>query len=301
VRWFFPQYNGDFRIISVDNSHYREQADDSACVLEIVDPTAHEALLLENFLADARKKKWTPVSKIVLDEVDGKRRQEILLSTSIASAGKLLYTRIRPADRTITAVTSTGGEVRVYETADLAQIDEALSPDAIIPAKDEEPEAPKEEPAAVSVKRPTPSCPQCIPGATSRASEVLQAFLTPLEHELWAQERFIIVEGGLSGHRYMLAHRHSRYAQKVGRICFDLDDDTVVHFHDNSVPPEEEVLAAKLILQHREPWLRNEATLFHGRATHVYKNPFGGVSDGVEEAGQTLGIGLAIKTLLDRT
>ena len=34
----------------------------------------------------------------------------------------------------------------------------------------------------------------------------------------------------------------------------------MLHFHDNSVPPEEEVLAAKLILEHREPWLRNEAT-----------------------------------------
>jgi hypothetical protein len=296
MKWFFPQYNGDFRIIAVDNSSYREQADDSACVLEIVDPTAHETTLLESFLADARGKEWTPVSKIVLDEIDGKRRQEILLSTSVASAGKLLYTRIRPADRTITAVTSTGGEIRVYETADLAQIDEALTPDAIIPAKD--PETP-EEPAAVSVKRPTPSCPQCVPGAIDRASEVLQAFLTPLEHELWARERFIVVEGGLSGHRYMLAHRHSRYAQKVGRICFDLDDDTVVHFHDNSVPPEEEILAAKLILQHREPWLRNEATLFHAfHAANVYKNPFGDFMDGTVEAGQTQAIGHVIKRLL---
>lgn len=298
MRWFFPQYNGDFRIVAVDNSSYREQADDSACVLEIVDPTSHETTLLEAFLADARANKWTPVSKIVLDEIDGKRRQEILLSTSVASAGKLLYTRIRPADRTITAVTSTDGEVRVYETADLTKIDEVLSPDAIIPAKTEE-SAPKEEPAAVSVKRPTPSCPQCVPGAIDRASEVLQAFLTPMEHALWAAERFIIVEGGLSGHRYMLAHRHSRYAQKVGRICFDLDDDTVVHFHDNSVPPEEEVLAAKLILQHREPWLRNEATLFHAHdAEHVYKNPFGGMMDGTVEAGQTQAIGSVIKLLL---
>lgn len=120
-----------------------------------------------------------------------------------------------------------------------------------------------------------------------------------MEHALWAAERFIVVEGGLSGHRYMLAHRHSRYAQKAGRICFDLDDDTVVHFHDNSVPPEEEVLAAKLILQHREPWLRNEATLFHSAdARDIYKNPFGGVLDGTVEAGQTQALGSLFKLLL---
>ncbi len=301
MRWFFPQYNGDFRIIEVDNSTYREQADATSCVLEIVDPTAHELTLLEAFLADARANKWTPIKKIATAEIDGKQRQEILLATPLADAGRLLYTRLRPADRTITAVQSVGGEVRIYETADLAKIEEALVPDAVIPAK--EPAAalakPKEEPAAVSVKRPTPSCPQCIPGAVDRASEVLQTFLNPIEHELWAKERFIIVEGGLSGHRYMLAHRHSKYAQKVGRICFDLDDDTVVHFHDNSVPPEEEVLAAKLILQHREPWLRNEATLFHARhAMNVYKNPFGGLMDGTVEAGQTQAIGSLIKTFL---
>jgi hypothetical protein len=149
---------------------------------------------------------------------------------------------------------------------------------------------------AVSVKRPTPSCPQCVPGAISRASEVLHAFLTPEERRTWDREHFITVEGGLSHHRYMLAHRHSAYAVQAGRICFDLDDDFTIHFHDNSVPPEEEVLAAKLILEHREPWLRNEATTF-GHTTVTYKNPFGGVMDGTVEAGQTRRLGDALKLI----
>ena len=45
------------------------------------------------------------------------------------------------------------------------------------------------------------------------------------------------------------------------KICYDIDDRCVLHFHDWTVPPEEEVLATKLILEHREAWLRNEATV----------------------------------------
>lgn len=299
MRWFFPQYCGDFRLVEVDDSTYREQATRDSCVLEIVDPTAHELTLLEAFLDDARKKKWTSIAKIAPVEIDGKRRQEILLGAPMAEAGRVLYTRLRPGNRTITSVRSENGNLQVFEAHDLAEIDEALKPDAIIPAPEEKPAKPKKEKIAVSTQRATPSCPQCVPGSVSRASEVLLAFLSPEEHETWSRERFIVVEGGLSGHRYMLAHRHSSYAVKCGRICYDLDEDLVVHFHDNSVPPEEEILGAKLILQHREPWLRNEATLFHAPdAEHVFKNPFGGVGDGTVEAGQTQAIGATIKMLL---
>lgn len=292
--WYLPSYTGDFRLIEVDNSSYREQADGSSCVLEIVDPTAHELPVLEQFLVEARKEKWTPISKIATAEVDGKQRQEILLATTVAQAGRALYALVRPADRTITAVKSEGGKIQVFETADLDKVEAALTPDAVIPPKKSDGEAK----AAVSVKRPTPSCPQCVPGAISRASEVLHAFLTPEERRTWDKEHFITVRGGLSGNRYMLAHRHSAYAAQAGRICFDLDDDFTVHFHDNSVPPEEEVLAAKLILEHREPWLRNEATCFAAPAgVQKFKNPFGDLFDGVPEAHQTQQIGRVLKTI----
>ncbi len=298
--WFLPSYSGDFRLIEIANSSYREQADENSCVLEIVDPTAYELTLLDSFLTEAREKKWTPILKVSPVDVAGKLRQEILLATSVADAGRSLYSYVRPADRTITGVRSENGKITVHETSDLGKIEEAptspeeaLTPDAVIPPKTE----PEEKAKAVSVKRPTPSCPQCVPGAINRASEVLLTFLNPEEHESWSKDRYIVVEGGLSGHRYMLAHRHSKYAVKAGRICWDMDDDMVVHFHDNSIPPEEEVLAAKLILEHREPWLRNEATTFHRFDVLKYKNPFGDFLDGVAEAQQTQGLGVALKHL----
>ena len=150
---------------------------------------------------------------------------------------------------------------------------------------------------AASVTRPTACCPQCKPGAIEPADEVLQAFLTPEQHELWAKERAIIVVGHLTGHRYLVSHRRGRHAQRAGKICFDLDDCGVLHFHDNTVPPEEEVLATKLILEHREPWLRHEATCLGGDFDWVFKNPFGDGGDGVRDSSLTGKLGTQLLKL----
>jgi hypothetical protein len=140
-----------------------------------------------------------------------------------------------------------------------------------------------------------------MPGAIKPATEVLLSFLSPEQHEQWMRERAILVEGNLSGHQYLIAHRNSPIAQRVGKICFDVTDQEVIHFHDWSVPPEEEVLAAKLIMEHAEPWLRNEATTF--TSSLRYKNPFGNGGDGVETSMFMNGLGstwmsmLGIKTV----
>jgi hypothetical protein len=186
----------------------------------------------------------------------------------------------KPKDRTITALKFSGGEMKIAETADLKELaKEAMKPEAK---------------AAASVSRPTPCCPQCEPGSIGPATEVLLSFLDDKEHDNWAKHRALLVHGGMSGNRYIVAHRHSRLARKFGRICYDLDARVVVHFFDWSVPPEEEVLATKLILEHREPWLRNEATLFGRSEAGYFKNPFGGVMDGTETSSFTSGFGGAL-------
>ena len=53
-----------------------------------------------------------------------------------------------------------------------------------------------------------------------------------------------------------------------------------------------------LILQNREPWLRNEATCLGLRFHRVFKNPFGDHRDGVLDATLTKGVGLFAQTLL---
>jgi len=269
MRWFFPSFSGDFRL----------EADGSGSKLIIDSPTLAERQMLEKFFKAALKKDW-PTNKVILEFAAGEH-QELRLSANVATAGKLLLKFARPERSGITAVKYVDGKLAVAQGGDEEAIEKVLEGKAS---------------AAVSVSRPTPSCPDCIPGSVEMASEVLLSFLTPTEHEAWAKSRQIIVTGHLSGHRYLLSHRHHPRAVKDTRMCFDLDSDVILKFHDWSVPPEEELLAAKLILEHREPWLRNEATLAHALHRYssepVFKNPFGNLQDGVPDAALTATLGM---------
>jgi hypothetical protein len=277
--WYIPSWHGDFRLLADDDERSK---------LEIVDPTPGEQSALKTFLMRARKKGWTSCRKLGL--AGKERRQVIALKAPVAETGALLTEVLKPGKQTIVAVRCEGGQLEVAEAVEADKV-------AALTAPEKKPEK------AVSTKRPTPCCPACVPGAVDRASEVLLSFLTEEQHAEWAAQRTLSVIGGLSGHRYLLAHRHSELAAGWGRICCDYDDGGILHFHDWSVPPEEEVLAAKLILEHREPWLRNEATcLFDngGPWTDVFKNPFGDVMDGTADAAFTSAIGGALLGLTGR-
>lgn len=269
MKFYIPSWNGDFRL---------EDDGKGGAKLVVHDPTPHEQKIVEEFLRQAGAKGW------VLDRdrdarFDQGSRSEVAISAPLSKASKILIKLTRPKKQTLTAVSFSDGKLSVIEGADDAAI--AKISDAVEKATATET---TEQPAkAASVRRPTPCCPDCEVGSIAPASEVLLSFLNEEEHDTWARERAIVVTGGLTGHRYILAHRHSTVAAFNTRMCFDLDDGQVLHFHDNSVPPEEEVLGAKLILEHRETWLRNEATLLEG-SNMKFKNPFGDISDGTETA-----------------
>lgn len=268
MRWFIPSWNGDFRL----------EADSGAAKLKFVEPTSNERAILGRFLKIARKKKWTDAEDRALD-VDG---GFIRLSVPVAKAAPVLVKLLKPKKQTLTAVEFKDGKLKVADGTGETLTELAAEPDAK---------------RAVSVARPTPCCPACVDGAVAPASEVLQAFLSPAEHTDWAKRRAIVVTGGLSGHRYMLAHRHSTLARRLHWICYDLEDQEPLHFFDWSVPPEEEILASKLILEHREHWLRNEATAF--AHSPVYKNPFGDLSDGRPDAHFLESVGRILSAVSD--
>jgi len=283
MKLYLPSWNGDMRLT--------EGADGKGSRLTLIDPTPQERIVAGDFLRIAAQKKWwdgKPPEKG--EPYDGKPK-DIPLDVPISKASKAFIGVARPKDRTLTAVKFVDGKLEVVEGAtsrSLEAVEKKL-------ARAKKGEGKGKEAAAASVKRPTPCCPQCQPGAIGPATEVLQAFMTPKQHDSWARERAMVVEGHLSGHRYVIAHRHTKLAQRVGRICFDVDDQLVVHFHDWSVPPEEEVLAAKLIMENAEPWLRNEATVFGANRTDLFKNPFGDHLDGTESAAFAQGLGTALK------
>lgn len=279
--WYVPSWNGDFRLTPGD--------DEGTSKLLIMAPTPHEMRLLSAFMTTARKRKW---SKETLGKNEAIDTRTIILDAPLAKVGPALVKITKPADRTLTAVSFKNGQLEVAETGAIETIAAKAADD---------PEA-----KAVSVARPTPCCPSCVPDSVEPARDVLLAFLSPQEHADWAKHRAIMVTGGRSGHRYLIAHRHSRTAVLNKKICYDVDDHCVLHFHDWTVPPEEEVLATKLILEHREAWLRNEATVlqqdskggWHDLGFMRYKNPFGDASDGRADAALTAAFGAVLQAAL---
>jgi len=276
--WFVPAWNGDFRLIAGD--------DKDTSKLLMMQPTPHELQLLAQFMTTARKKKWTTE---ILTEQDVVDTRTIVLNAPLTKVGPVLIKATKPVDRTLTAVSFKNGQLEVAETGMI---------ETLVAKAETDPEA-----KAVSVARPTPCCPKCEVGSIAPARDVLLSFLNKQEHADWAKHRAIMVRGGLSGHRYLLAHRYTSTAALLGKVCYDLDDHFVLHFHATDVPPEEEVLAAKLILEHREPWLRNEATVlqqtkdgrWHDLGFMRYKNPFGDARDGRDDAAFTAGLGIGIE------
>lgn len=322
--WYFPTWNGDLRLEPDPKAGDRT-------LLSVIEPSPHEQRVLAALETLFRKEGWWKGDEPLYTPPKSgwlRRRQKMVTVTVDAplhAIGPLVAQNLKPGPSTLTAIKFEGGRVIAIEGVESELADgmrAALGVDAEQPAYREPPpkalpapedkssdvlaaavaearEEKEKAKAAVTVQRPTPCCPRCIPGAVEPASEVLLSFLTPEQHESWASDRCLIAIGGYTGTRYLLAHRHTERAQKIGRVCYSLDDEAVIHFHQTEVPPEEEVLAAKLILELREDWLRNEATLFSG--AQRFKNPFGNGNDGIPDASLMSDIGLRLFGDLDRS
>jgi hypothetical protein len=294
--WYCPSWNGDWRL----------EADGSGTQLSVVKPTAGEMRQLASIADPLSAKGW-------ISEPDRLRlktgkaltswgKGHMRLDAPLAEVGPVITSILKPGIAVLTAVRFKDGTIEVAETSNPATpepgyresgrpspISATSEPTEEVKELAKKPEAEK----AATVKRPTPCCPPCYVDAVGPATEVLLSFLDDEQHESWRDHRFLIVRGGLSGHRYLIAHRNTPLAARNIHIAFDLDDNARMHFHDWTVPPEEEVLAAMLILRHREPWLRNEATAL-GCGREKFKNPFGDYGDGVIDSLWTSRFGSAM-------
>ena len=273
--WYVPTWQGDLSLTASPD-------DKDKSVLAIVDPTAEEKRAVAALSGIFIDRGW--LEKAITDVSE----EKIVINAPLEDVGPVVVSALRPGPAVLTAIRLRGGQVEVVEHSNPGKATE----------KELKKLAKKPASAAVTVRRPTPSCPDCFVEAIEPATKVLLSFLTPEQHDTWAKERYIVCRGGLTGHRYIIAHRSSEIAAKNGRICWDADDMDTLHFHDQSVPPEEEVLAAMLCMQHREPWLRNEATCLGLRFHRVFKNPFGDHMDGVADATLTKLVGSVARVLL---
>lgn len=305
--WYCPSWNGDLRL----------DADGDATKLAIVKPTPAELRILASLAKPLEEKGWVSrdqADRLRTGKVTTFGRGSVQIGAPIVEVGPLITSFMQPGPAVLTAVRFKDGKVEVTETSqpkapepgyrDSARPAELSPAPASEPAKEalalaKKPDAEK----AATVKRPTPCCPPCYVDAVGPATDVLLSFLDEEQHEDWRDHRHLVVRGGLSGHRYLIAHRNTPMAARNIHIAYDLDDAAMMHFHDWTVPPEEEVLAAMLILRHREPWLRNEATTLgstRGRFPRMYyKNPFGDGGDGLYDSGWTAQVGAEVAGFLD--
>jgi hypothetical protein len=306
--WYIPAWNGDFRLEPDPDEP------ETHTLLTIEKPTADERRLLgqlQKTFAEKFGLGWESDDSRKMREPSRFFKTHVRIPASITDIGPVVASLCKPGPNVLTAVKFKDGRIEVCETS----VSGAKKPEPYRspsdPPKKEDDSKPSEESkalakkddatAAATVKRPTPCCPDCFTdeiALNKPATEVLLAFMDREQHESWKKHRFVIARGGITGHRYLVAHRNSPIAQKNTRMCHDLDDRATMHFHDHTVPPEEEVLAAMLILRYRESWLRNEATALYGRHRYVFKNPFGDGGDGVRDSMLTAAIGVALLDLL---
>lgn len=274
MKWFIPSWNGDVRVES-------DPDDTERSIIVVHAPTAAELIALDALSKALRKEGWIEEPLPTARDAYRSGKVRHVVGAPLEKVAPLAVKLLKGGKQTLSAVVLKDGKVETVEGTDMIDL-------AALAKKGGE--------AGASVKRLTPCCPECHEGAVGPATEALLAFVSEEQHAQWVEHRYLVAVGHLSGHRYLLAHRHSERAKQNGKICFDLDDGQVVHFHDMAVPPEEEVLAAKLILEYREPWLRNEATLFGDFLK--FKNPFGGYLDGTEDASMTAEFGKELRRAL---
>jgi hypothetical protein len=305
--WYSPSFNGDFRFTP-------HPEDPSVTVLWVSKPTPAERKQLLAIYDKALARNWVNKTQRPDFEAAAASRvfkKKLLLGAPLEEVGPVVTSVLRPGRAVLTAVRFKDGQIEVCETSAPEKPPESHPyrksdpPKALPPKPSDTPSSEAIElakkpdaVAAATVKRHTPCCPPCYVDATGPATEALIAFMTEEQHAMWARQRCLMVRGGLSGHRYLIAHRNSPLAAQWQHIAHDLDDKGTLHFHDWLVPPEEEVLAAMLILGSKaEPWLRNEATTFFGTGVR-FKNPFGDGGDGVIDSGWTQAVGLFAQGLL---
>jgi hypothetical protein len=171
--WYIPSWNGDVRLVPTE--------DRKATRMTIYKPTVTERQMVNLAAAEMLKegwiKDWTPLPK--RKGFMEKSRRIITINATLEQVGPLVVKTLKPGPAVLTAILLKDGEV-ITSSGSKAELQAAVE-QATQPAP-----PPPEPRAAATVRRPTPCCPDCIPGAIHPASEVLLSFLTPEEHESWA-------------------------------------------------------------------------------------------------------------------
>ena len=269
LAWYVPSATGDFRL---------EKAGE-ASLLTVEDPTPHELDILNGFLAKARSSSWVDEGAVI----EPRGRTELAVAASVQKAGAILAGDAMPKKGALTAVRSKDGTI-------VAVVDMGSAEDVARQLQ----KVARKNSRAVTTRRPTLCCPNPIEGPEVRSSHVLRAFCTAKQWASWVKHGWLTCRGGLTHRLYRVAHRHHPLAIEQGFIGFDVQANEPLHCYDWRVPPAEEVLSVKLVLEHREDWIRNPSGWFYGGPS--FDHPFGfGAWDGTWDTGLVSGFGQLLR------
>lgn len=244
--WFVPCFSGDFRL---------EREGEDKCVLTVEDPTKADQRKLGTFLMAARADGWLNASAGIAQT--GTTR--LVLDVPLRIAGPLLAKKAHGDANTWTAVRYLQGKVEVYDGVDLpAQrgqgVVEVVKVGANIFAKALASLTPNDTAEAVAtVKEPSRGCPAPAP-ARRRGAQVLAIFSTAAQLDSLTRHGRMKVVGNATGDAYWLYHRDEAAKQQLAHCLVNARTGYDVCVWDDSVPPEEEMLAVKLAVEHREAW-----------------------------------------------
>lgn len=238
--WFIPAWSGDFRLeINPD--------DPTRSILTVENPTDADRKRLVPFLAHARERGWMdPLAGVSMTGMS-----VVHVNAPIREAGASMAAHLfGPEDTVWTALRVSNDTVELVNGT--LPFDIAAPQPA--PEEKQLPAAPSVQ-AAATVRAPRLGCPAPA-AAARRASEVLRTFCTRREWDCWERRGFIPVMGNASGRGYRVYHRDVAAKLNMGHTVVD-DTGKELCMWDDMVPAEEEALALKLALQHREDWVLN--------------------------------------------
>lgn len=251
MRWYMPSFHGDFRFV--------EEKGGKRTKLIAERPTPAELEAIRRYWKTAQKKGWTMISFEQAYQ-PGAGESTFFFDGAFAAVAAPMAKLLNVGKVGIlTALAFESGRVKATEVVDPERLPAWMTALGAAPAEPQLAATGTDAPvAAVTVSRPKLSCPECSgrPEGARKACDVLWEFLDQDQRREWLASRRVTAFGNLTGHAYDLRPRDSAMAAQRGRIVFDMDDEVVLHNFDLTVPPEEELLQAKLILEHREHWLR---------------------------------------------
>lgn len=236
--WFIPSPSGDLRLeevpdldtLAADDARRTWPAHPSGgCVLDVLNPTPVEVATVLRALV-----RLTAGGHVLNAPTNlGAGQNVVALSCPIETAARVLVEEHCGTETVWTA----------YRKSDNTVI---LADKAV--------EAPADAVAAASVRPPTRGCPPPA-SAARRASEVLRVFSTVRQHATFQAHGFMDVVGNHTGRSYRLHHRDEAHRRGLARVLVESGSGNPVCVWDATVPAEEEVLAIKLAVEHRERWL----------------------------------------------